>query len=242
MKHLLLCSLFVVLFSAVHAQRLVFVEAMSQRDIHVDDVSDFDQEIRFTVRLTNMSHDTLEIKWEKKVFRQPEEWITQVDDQNGIYLPNVHSNFGLIPGSETPVIIPPGEYTEVSMNVLPMGTWGDGWYKLDFAYADAPGYTLESFEFQVHSNNPDSNLTSSKSDIILYPNPATDYFEITPNSLVDQVEIINVVGGKVRSYRYEHGQKYSISNLPSGLYLISLVNEKTGVVKTMRLLKRTIRS
>jgi hypothetical protein len=242
MKHLLLCLFFVAVFGAVQAQRLVFVEAMSQRDIHVEDVSDFDQEIRFTVRLTNMSHDTLEIKWEKKIFRQPEEWITQVDDENGIYLPNINSNFGMIPGSESPVVIAPGEYTEVSMNVLPMGMTGEGWYKLDFAYADAPGYSLESFEFKVHTGDPDSNYTTSKSQIIVYPNPATDYFELTPNNLVDQVEIINVVGGKVRSFRYEHGQKYSISNLPSGLYLISLVNEKTGVVKTMRLLKRTIRS
>ncbi|MCB0629695.1 MAG: T9SS type A sorting domain-containing protein [Saprospiraceae bacterium] len=242
MKHLLLCLFFVSVIGATQAQRLVFVEAMSQRDIHVEDVSDFDQEIRFTVRLTNMSHDTLEIKWEKQIFKQPEEWITQVNDQNGIYLPNVSSNFGLIPGIESPVVIAPGEYTEVTMNVMPMGTLGEGWYKLDFAYADAPGYSLESFEFKVHSGNPDSIYTTSRSEITVYPNPAIDYFEITPNTLVDRVEIINVVGGKVRSYHYEHGQKYSISNLPSGLYMVSLVNEKTGVIKTMRLLKRTIRS
>lgn len=244
MKHLL-PFLFLIAFSwSLTAQRLVRVETLSDRNLLVQDVSDISLEIEFTVRLTNLSQDTLQLKWEKKVFRQPEEWLTQINDANGIYLPNVNSNLGPIPGSEAPLALLPGQSTEVSMHVLPLGAEGEGWYELSFAYADAPGYVLEAVDFRTRAgaDYATSGYTSSKADIRVYPNPATYYFELTPNDLVDEIEVINVVGGKVLSFRYEHGQKYSITNLPSGLYLISLINARTGVIKTIRLLKRTIRT
>lgn len=242
MKHLLLTLLLNVVFWSLSAQRLVKVETLTERDIRVEDISDISLELKFTVRLTNLSHDTLQLKWNKKVFNQPEDWITQVNDDNGIYLPNVATNYGLLPGTETPLTILPGRFAEVSMNILPLGTAGDGWYELSFAYADAPGYVLESVDFRASAGMPSNSYANSKAAIRVFPNPATYYFEITPNNLVDEIDIINVVGGKVRSFRYEHGQRYSIANLPSGIYLISLVNARTGVIKTIRLVKRTIRT
>ena len=165
-----------------------------------------------------------------------------MNDDNGIYLPSVETNYGPIPGTDIPLSILPGQSTEVSMHVLPLGTAGEGWYELSFAYADAPGYTLESIDFRTSTGSGVSDLTTSKADILVYPNPATFYFEITPNNLVDEIDIINIVGGKIRSFNYEHGQRYSIANLPSGIYLISLINHKTGVIKTIRLVKRTFRT
>lgn len=242
MKHFLLFLFFLGFCWGLQAQRLVKVETLSETDMRVKDISDISLEIEFTVRLTNLSYDTLQLKWDKKVFKQPSDWLTQVNDDNGIYLPNVNSNFGPIPGTETPLTILPGQSTEVSMHILPLGREGEGWYELAFAYADAPGYVLEAVDFRTSAGYPDSGYTSSKADIRIFPNPATYYFELTPNSLVDEIEVINVVGGKVLSFKYEHGEKYSIANLPSGLYLVSLVNAKTGVVKTVRLLKRTVRT
>lgn len=242
MKQFLLFLFFLGSLCSLDAQRLIKVEAITGRDILVEDISDISMEIAFTVRLTNLSHDTLEIKWDKKIFQQPEDWLTQVNDDNGIYLPNVTTNYGPIPGTEVPLSILPGQSTEVSMNVLPLGTEGEGWYELSFAYADAPGYVLESIDFRASTGSNASEYTTSKADIRVFPNPATFYFEITPNNLIDEIDIINIVGGKIRSFKYEHGQRYSISNLPSGIYLVSLVNEKTGVIKTVRLVKRTFRT
>lgn len=237
---LLLCILGSVF--SLDAQRLIRVEALTDRDLLVEDISDISLEIEFTVRLTNLSHDTLDIKWDKKIFRQPDDWLTQVNDDNGIYLPNVYSNFGPIPGADIPLSILPGQSTDVSMHILPLGTEGEGWYEMSFSYADAPGYVLEAIDFRTSTGPNSSEYTSSKADILVYPNPATFYFEVTPNNLVDEIEIINIVGGKIRSFQYEHGQRYSISNLPSGIYLVSLVNRKTGVIKTIRLVKRTFRT
>lgn len=242
MKHILLSMFLLGIALGLQGQRLVKVEALSDRDMHVEDISDISLEIEFTVRLTNLSHDTLQIKWDKKIFDQPEDWLTQINDDNGIYLPNVSTNMGPIPGTESPLTILPGKSTDVSMHVLPLGMEGEGWYQLSFAYADAPGYILESIDFRTSTGLSDSEYTSSKSDILVYPNPATFYFEITPNNLVDEIDIINIVGGKIRSFQYEHGARYSISNLPAGIYLVSLINAKTGVVKTVRLVKRTFRT
>lgn len=243
MKHILLCLLFFGSFYSLAAQRLVRVEPLTDKEIHLDDFSDISLEIEFAVRLTNLSHDTLELKWEKKILNQPNDWITQINDENGIYLPNVTTNYGPIPGTESPLMLLPGQTSEVSLHIMPLGAEGEGWYQLAFSYADAPGYVLESLDFNAsvgEAQAPTINVT--KTDIRVYPNPAIYYFEITPNNLVDQIDVINVVGGKVLSFSYEHGQKYSIANLPSGLYMLSLVNHKKGVVKTVRLIKRTIRS
>ncbi|PHN03904.1 T9SS type A sorting domain-containing protein [Flavilitoribacter nigricans] len=242
MKQFLLFLFFLGSIYSLDAQRLVKVEAISDRDILVEDISDISLEIEFTVRLTNLSHDTLLIKWDKKVYSQPADWLTQVNDDNGIYLPNVHTNFGPIPGTDIPLSILPGQSTEISMHVLPLGTEGEGWYELSFSYADAPGYILESVDFRTSTGATASEYTNSKAEILVYPNPATFYFEVTPNNLVDEIDIINIVGGKIRSFPYEHGQRYSIANLPSGIYLVSLVNAKTGVIKTIRLVKRTFRT
>ena len=107
MKHLLLCLLLLGFYTSLEAQRLVKVEALGERDMHIEDISDINLEITFTVRSTNLSHDTLELKWEKRVFSQPDDWLTQVDDNNGIYLPDVKSNYGPIPGTETPLLLLP---------------------------------------------------------------------------------------------------------------------------------------
>lgn len=242
MKHLLLLLCILGYVGSLDAQRLVKVEAISDRDMLVEDISDISLEIEFIVRLTNLSHDTLQIKWDKKVYQQPDDWLTQVNDDNGIYLPNVRTNYGPIPGADIPLSILPGQSTEVSMHILPFGMEGEGWYELSFAYADAPGYVLESIDFRTSTGSSASEYPTTKADILVYPNPATFYFEITPNNLVDEIDIINIVGGKIRSFKYEHGQRYSIANLPSGIYLVSLVNEKTGVIKTIRLVKRTFRT
>lgn len=224
------------------AQQLIQVDPLQPTDIRIEDVSDVTLETTFAVRLTNLSRDTVYIKWKKTVFDQPEDWITQMSDDNGIYLPNIESNVGPMPGDEEPLVLLPQQSTKVSMHILPLGSEGDGWYEISFYHVDTPGFPFESIDFNVMGGATASSYSVAKADISLYPNPATFYFEITPNNLVDEIELINVVGGKVRSYRYEHGQKYSISNLPSGLYLVRLINADKGVVKTVRLMKRMVRT
>ena len=78
--------------------------------------------------------------------------------------------------------------------------------------------------------------------ITAYPNPATDYFELSNSQDINQIIVYSLLGKKVMTFtEVFDGKKYNIVDLPNGLYLISLINNDDGVVRTLRLSKRMFR-
>ena len=84
-------------------------------------------------------------------------------------------------------------------------------------------------------------IVTDLSEIKVYPNPAINYFSITNNNLVQFVQVYNIIGRKVKSYPVQNGLEYDISDLPEGMYLISLVGADGKVLKTVRTSKQIIR-
>ena len=72
----------------------------------------------------------------------------------------------------------------------------------------------------------------------IFPNPATNYIELTSNSTVDQILIYNVVGKKMKSFPVKDDGKYNVSDLPHGMYLVQLIGTNKKIIKTQRLSKR----
>jgi hypothetical protein len=70
----------------------------------------------------------------------------------------------------------------------------------------------------------------------VYPNPFSDKITIDNNDKLTRVLVINIAGQRVMDIEYPQ-HTISTSNLVSGVYLISLVNEE-GLVKTERMVKR----
>lgn len=78
-------------------------------------------------------------------------------------------------------------------------------------------------------------------ELRVFPNPATDSFAVVDNYLVDEIVLYNIIGRKVRSFKHESNQKYSLVDLPDGMYFVSLVSHEDGVLKTLRISKRVMR-
>ena len=52
--------------------------------------------------------------------------------------------------------------------------------------------------------------------------------------------LYNVVGKEVRAFNASMGGRYYLGDLPNGLFLVSLINNKKGVIKTLRVSKRSV--
>jgi hypothetical protein len=72
----------------------------------------------------------------------------------------------------------------------------------------------------------------------VYPKPVTEYFKVDHHPSIAKIKVLNITGRLVRSFRYESNQRYQISDLPQGIYLIQLVDLNNKAVLTRRLSKR----
>lgn len=72
----------------------------------------------------------------------------------------------------------------------------------------------------------------------VYPNPASDFINLSNEEAVQQLVIYNFGGRQVLSFDAIKGQRYDISNLPNGMYLVQFVNPQHQIIHTQRLQKR----
>lgn len=96
---------------------------------------------------------------------------------------------------------------------------------------------LLSFVFIVFALSL-SAQSGQRGDVQIYPNPAVDYIEVSENPSLVQVTIFNLVGREVRSYHYNEKERYYIGDLPRGMYLVQLTDNRNKIVTTQRINKR----
>ncbi len=85
------------------------------------------------------------------------------------------------------------------------------------------GYT----NLQVTYQNPTATRAMSQTiPSILYPNPATQFFEIKTDALWQYAVVSDLMGRPVRQFAY--GEKMDISDLPRGTYNVTLRGTHSG--------------
>ena len=75
-------------------------------------------------------------------------------------------------------------------------------------------------------------------ELRVFPNPATVYFSLSDNETVQKIHVYNLVGREMKSFSYEKNEKYSVEDLPKGLYLIQMRGKDEKIIATQRLSKR----
>lgn len=107
-------------------------------------------------------------------------------------------------------------------------------------------FSIASMQAYVSPVNGDSSfdivptisMFDNYNEISIFPNPATEYISIANDSNVKQIIIFNVVGRKMKTFDAISGQKYNVSELPNGMYLIQLRDHNMKVLTTQRISKR----
>lgn len=74
--------------------------------------------------------------------------------------------------------------------------------------------------------------------IKIFPNPATDYIELSDTDKVSQIVIYNLTGREMKRFDAFSGEKYYVGDLPKGLYLVQLTDSKNQTIITQRVSKR----
>ena len=78
-----------------------------------------------------------------------------------------------------------------------------------------------------------------KHQLKVFPNPATNYISLVEHDGVSQISIYNVVGRRMQSFPIlVADEKYDISGLPTGMYLVQFLDKHKKVITTQRLHKR----
>lgn len=216
-------------------------------DIHEEvylDLSDFSQEVKVTIPIKNNTDRTLHLKWLEPYSDQPYEWNQEISDKNAYYFST--TGYGAIAEEEVATIeLLPEESFDLTLIIFPNGRAGSANYFFDLIDPLIDTTYIEGVIVYVNVLPQHLQKHISLKDIKLFPNPATSYFEITPNNLVFKVNLFNAIGQNVRSFYTVDGGNgifhYDISDLPDGLYMIELEDSRNHTLKTLRLMKRRSR-
>ena len=91
---------------------------------------------------------------------------------------------------------------------------------------------------QVKNIRSSTNTVSSKSNVVIYPNPVRDVMNITNLESSNYTARIVDMGGRViKSFVMRNGQnQIDVADLKSGIYFISM-NDINGKINTAKMVK-----
>lgn len=97
--------------------------------------------------------------------------------------------------------------------------------------------------FMVSAQNsaystPASSKKVTKNTIKIYPNPAINFIGLNEVAGVASIVVYNLVGRKMKNFNALKGEKYNISDLPKGMYLVQLKGTNGKVLTTQRMSKK----
>lgn len=237
---LLFLSLVMAVGATAQTSPLTINPTTAKKDFSVN-LSDPFLDLEATATVTNTSKDTLRLKWKRVELSRPSAWATQVCDGVECFDEIVSSNIDPKLGLNAPFVLAPGKKVEFIFHLLPNKTAGVGKFAIDFSRTSKPDSILGRMNFDVTVT---SRTTSTKEvaaeGLALFPNPTVDFFQLKNGNGVERVVVYNVLGTVVRQFEANQ-ERYRIDQLPDGLYLVGLVDRSNRTIKTLRLLKRSIR-
>lgn len=238
----ILVFLLTISTSVVWSQDFVVETNAVIQDFSVD-LSDANLLLEMYVDLTNNSQDTLKLKWFRKEISRPDNWQTQVCDNNACYTPAVYSNYDEDLELFREMILPPDSTYEMIFYISPNGQAGTGMYQLEWSFIDNVDSIVSVIDFtaNVVSSTTSTYDFEELESIFIYPNPVNYQFRISNDVYVDQVEIRNMLGRRVKLFKGYSGASYDVLDLPQGVYLVRLIDRDNDIIKTIRMSKYSLR-
>lgn len=192
----------------------------------------FDFEHKFNVQ--NVTDQEVTAYWQLiKGDDFPDEWSSFLCD-NGSCYPDFIRN---CPEAK-PNVFAPGQSFEWTLHMKPKNTIGESQLTIRVFYPQAEGdstYVDQIYDIRVGTSN---TVEVSLAEMVIYPNPTTDYFGIKADDSVSKIGIYNVVGKQMKMINHRSGQSHNVQDLSKGIYLVRLMDDKGQVMKSMKLSKR----
>ncbi len=82
-----------------------------------------------------------------------------------------------------------------------------------------------------------SQMEYNNDDLKVFPNPATEYFQINNALSIKKLVIYNMFGKEVKVLFNQNNTQHDVTDLKSGMYIIKMLDERNKVVKSVKLQK-----
>ncbi len=187
-------------------------------------------DVSYHILVTNTSADTAKIFWSKRMSNSPVSWTSWICDDNSCYLAEVNSC-----PSNKPNKLEPGESFELQIHMFPDQVEGSADYQATLL--DDQGNSLFVITGVFLISNSTAVKETNEAKLSIFPNPATDFFNVSDIPGLNNIELFNIVGNKVRSFEAVPQKQYYIGDLTDGIYLVRLVSSNGKVIRTIRLSK-----
>ena len=227
---ILLLGLFSIISLSAGAGQLAFEPASI--DIFGNPTEEL---ITVTSDLSNAGDEDVTFFWKlAKNEDFPVMWETQICDFNLCYPENIDES-----NPDLPNVIKAGETRNIKVYLLPHGMEGESSLELTL-YADKE-FTEKIISLPTNSvmvSNSTSVNDNKDENLILYPNPTSDYFKVRDDQNIKNIAVYNIVGKELVRFRHTPGQSHNVENLRKGIYLVRFFDGKGEVVKALRLSKQ----
>jgi len=167
----------------------------------------------------------------------PEEWEFQICDKNNCYIWGLEQ----CPAS-SPAVFSSNETFTYNLHMNPHGVEGVG--NIAFNITSEDGTILSSIpvDYQIDLVSGLSETDFDVKQIKLYPNPTTDYIQITNDNSVNKVAFYNIVGKRLNTSVHYSGKSHDVSSLQKGIYLVRLFDENDNVISVIKVNKKGLHS
>ena len=213
------------LFSVVAQRRLSVTPMASIASFSADTF-----EVRTKITFKNMSAVRRSYVWERSITAWTNGWISFVCDANNCW----SSNDGKAPKN---IDLSPGGTGTLEVVLRPNKQVGQAQLELKLHETGTNKNTqVVKLNFETKQKVKEENLNFK-----IYPNPTSDYFMLEGDG-IDKVVIYNIIGREVRSYKVTEGAKFTVSDLPEGIYIVRLITAAGLPVKTIRLSRSKLKA
>lgn len=216
-KTILAYFLYLILGQAVQAQNFAVSSAYSNQQ------GTAQQDISAPIAIKNNTARTLDMRWEIDRSNLPASWSAMVCDRFCKEIENKPMQFFLNPNE-----------TLSNFRVLfsPNGQEGMANIELIIYEAGNRAQTETSVLFNASAYSKGGGQK-------IYPNPASEHISLQDDDASIRVlEIYNMVGRKVLEFSVNAtNERYDITALPRGIYMVRLLDTSRNIVRTQRISK-----
>lgn len=227
MKHLLLILALINLFILRGAAQVTLTVSSPIVNASVNSDS---FEVKGKSVLKNTTNRTKRFVWQRNVLNITNGWQPYVCDINHCWTNNPNT-------SPDTIVLGPRGTSNLDVCVRPNRIAGAATIEVKVTEVGNSANTL-TVRYLFSPLVVPRDYSKTNTGISVYPNPITDYFMVSDNNdIVEKVVVYNIIGRQVKSYKAIDNFKYTMNDLPEGIYIIRLLNAQGGTVKTIRLNK-----
>lgn len=163
--------------------------------------------------LTNTADTERNFTWTRNIVEKTETWDIAICDNVQCYAPATGTSNFTIPANGT---------SPMDVHAYPRNTEGSAVVEITVTDAADDQQTISNLYY--FNTSPSSTTEASRQTIKVYPNPSNGLFSVKGGKQIASVQVFSLTGRQVKSFTYNDGQWYDISDLPTGTYLVRLVD------------------